>query len=62
LNYAPIYEKKLADCQNETAWQDLTQFDYLIASESETIDCLHQKNIEFELIKTYGKHQLIHLK
>ncbi len=62
LNYAPIREKKLADCQNEIAWNELTQFDYLIASESETIDCLREKNIPFELVKTYGKHQLIHLK
>ncbi len=61
LNYALIREKKLADCQNEIAWNDLTQFDYLIASESETIDCLHEKNISFELVKIYGRHQLIHL-
>ena len=61
LNYASIREKKLADCQNETAWNDLTQFDYLIASESKTIDCLHKKNISFELVKSYGKHRLIRL-
>ena|GEM_PF-1147468 len=62
LNYAPIREKKLTDCENGTAWNDLTQFDYIIASESETIDCLREKNIEFELVKTYGKHRLVHLK
>jgi len=61
LNYAPINEKKLADCQNEIAWNDLTQFDYLITSESETIDCLYEKNISFELVKTYGKYRLIRL-
>jgi len=62
LRFDFIYETKLANCVNEKAWNAIASFDYLVISEPQTITCMKQRNINFEVIKTYGEYQIIHLK
>lgn len=60
LSFDFIYETKLADCTNEKAWNKIASYDYLVISEPQTITCMKQRNINFEVVKTYGKYQMIH--
>ena len=61
LSFDFIYEIRLADCNNEKVWSKVALYDYLVISEPQTITCMKQRNINFEIIKTYGKHHIIHL-
>jgi len=50
LSFDFIYEKILVDCNDEEAWGKIASYDYLVISEPQTITCMKQRNINFEMI------------
>ena len=60
LKYQHLPEKKLKDCE-EKEWGKLSKLDYIIISSDETIECLQRRSIQYEIVKQYDNHRVIHL-
>lgn len=61
IQYSMLRDKHLTNCTGEKSWDKLADYDYITISDPKAVDCMQQRNINFEVVQTYGKYQIIHL-
>ena len=61
IKYSMLRDKQLTNCTGEKGWDKLADYDYITISDPKVMDCMRRRNINFEVIETYGEYQIIHL-